>query len=132
MDDDPVVLKALSLKLKGHGYEPVTAEDGSAAVSAVRKVKPDLILLDITFPPDVAHGGGVPWDGFLIMSWLQRMEEVKGIPFIIISAGDPAKYEKRALAAGATHFFHKPLHSEELLDVILRALGERAAATATA
>src|SRR5258708_4273263 len=83
VDDDPVVLRALSTKLKGQGYETVTAEDGSAAVSAVRKGKPDLILLDLTFPPDVAHGGGVPWDGFLIMSWLQRMDEIKGTPFIV-------------------------------------------------
>src|SRR5437899_8735672 len=132
VDDDPVVLKALSLKLKGQGYEPFTAEDGSAAVSAARKVKPDLILLDVTFPPDVAHGGGVPWDGFLIMSWLRRMAEIKDIPFIIISVGDPAKYEKRALAAGATHFFHKPIHSEELLTVIREALAQHEAAPTTA
>jgi CheY-like chemotaxis protein len=125
VDDDPVVLSAVSMKLKHEGYETMTAADGSAAVSAVRKSRPDLILLDITFPPDVAHGGGVPWDGFLIMAWLKRMDEAKGIPFIIISAGDAAKYEKRALAAGATRFFHKPMHSEELLSVIHETLGQR-------
>jgi DNA-binding response OmpR family regulator len=130
VDDDAVVLSAVSMKLKHEGFETITATDGSAAVSAVRKSKPDLILLDITFPPDVAHGGGVPWDGFLIMAWLRRMDEAKGIPFIVISAGDPAMYEKRAMAAGATHFFHKPMQNEELLAVIHKALAPHEAAAA--
>ena len=132
VDDDAVVLSAVSMKLKHEGFETITAVDGSAAVSAVRKSRPDLILLDITFPPDVAHGGGVPWDGFLIMSWLQRMDEVKGVPFIVISGGDPAKYEKRALAAGATRFFHKPMNSDELLAVIRQALDQRESEPVTA
>jgi CheY-like chemotaxis protein len=124
VDDDPVILTALSIKLKGHGYEAMTAVDGASAVSSVRNAKPDLIILDITFPPDVAHGGGVSWDGFLIMSWLKRMDEGKNVPFIIITGGDAAKYEKRALAAGATHFFHKPIQNDELLSVIAKALEE--------
>src|SRR6266567_8430350 len=107
VDDDPVVLTALSMKLKGLGCETITASDGSAAVSAVRKGRPDLILLDITFPPDVAHGGGVAWDGFLIMSWLKRMEEAKNIPIIIVTGGEEVKYKDRSLAAGAVAFFHK-------------------------
>src|SRR5438105_2044489 len=61
VDDNKVILKTLSLKLSANGYAIVTAEDGAAAVRAVRSEKPDLILLDVSFPPDVAHGGGVPW-----------------------------------------------------------------------
>src|SRR6266404_4631354 len=69
VDDSQIILKTLSFKLKGAGYEVITAADGGTAVSLVRTQRPDLILLDITFPPDVAHGGGVGWDGFLIMEW---------------------------------------------------------------
>src|SRR5213594_4756279 len=72
VDDSIVILKTLSMKLKSSGYQVLTAADGATAVSTVRRERPDLILLDITFPPDVAHGGGVAWDGFLIISWLQR------------------------------------------------------------
>ena len=68
-----VVVKALEMKLKASGYDVLTAEDGSSAVATARKERPDLIVLDISFPPDVAHGGGVPWDGFLIMGWLRRL-----------------------------------------------------------
>src|SRR6185436_18936059 len=77
VDDSPIILKTLSMKLKSRGYDVLTAEDGSVAVSTARREKPDLILLDITFPPDVGHGGGVPWYGFLIMNWLMRMDEAK-------------------------------------------------------
>jgi len=80
VDDDRVVQQALALKLKASGYDVLEAEDGAAAVSTVRRQKPDLILLDISFPPDVAHGGGVPWDGFLILNWLRRLDEGKDVP----------------------------------------------------
>ena len=59
IDDNIVFLKAMSMKLRALGYDVLTAVDGAAAVSTVRRIKPDLILLDLNFPPDVAHGGGV-------------------------------------------------------------------------
>jgi CheY-like chemotaxis protein len=124
VDDNRVILKTLSMKLTGSGYDVCTAEDGAGAVSAVRRSKPDLILLDLSFPPDAAHGGGVPWDGFMIMNWLRRLEEAKGIPIIVVTGGDPGKYKDRALAAGAASFFHKPVDSDELLTVIRKTLGE--------
>src|SRR5215471_3657658 len=118
VDDSPIILKALSMKLSAHGYEVLTAEDGSGAVSLVRLEQPDLIVLDISFPPDVAHGGGVPWDGFLIMNWLRRMDEAKDIPIIIITSGDPEKLKARSMAAGAVAFFQKPINNDELLVAI--------------
>ena len=127
VDDSPVVLKALSMKLKSNGFVAITAEDGASAVSLARREKPDLILLDVSFPPDVAHGGGVPWDGFLIMAWLRRMDEVKDIPVVIITGGDPVKTKERAIAAGAANFFHKPIENDELLTVIRQTLEATAA-----
>ena len=126
VDDNLVILKTVSMKLTANGYDVVTAEDGAGAVSAVRKEKPNLILLDLSFPPDVAHGGGVPWDGFLIMNWLRRLEEAKNIPIIVITGGDPAKCKDRALAAGAASFFHKPIDNDALLTVIRQTLANSA------
>jgi CheY-like chemotaxis protein len=114
----------MSMKLTANGYDVVTAEDGAGAVSAVRKGKPDLILLDLSFPPDVAHGGGVAWDGFTIMTWLRRLEEAKNIPIIVITGGEPEKYKERALAAGAVSFFLKPINNDELLTVIRETLAK--------
>jgi two-component system KDP operon response regulator KdpE len=118
VDDSPVILKTISMKLTANGYDVVTAGDGAGAVSAARKEEPDLILLDISFPPDVGSGGGVAWDGFVIMSWLRRLDDSKTIPIIVISGGDPAKFKARALAAGAVHYFHKPINNDELLAAI--------------
>src|ERR1051325_5335914 len=126
VDDDEVIRTGLALKLQHHGYDVLTAVDGSEAVSTARHERPDLILLDITFPPDVAHGGGVPWDGFLIMDWLHRLEEAKDIPIIVITGGAPEKFKERALAKGAAGFFHKPIPNDELLAEIKRLIGEGA------
>lgn len=120
------------MKLTSEGYDVVTAEDGSEAVSAVRRERPDLILLDISFPPDVAHGGGLAWDGFLIMEWLRRLDEGKNVPIIVITGGDPVKYKDRALAAGAVSFFHKPIDNDELLAIVAQTLGISAEGSAAA
>src|SRR5439155_21189754 len=112
----------MSMKLKSWGYQVLTAVDGSEAVSTVRREKPDLILLDISFPPDVAHGGGVPWDGFLIFSWVRRLEEGKDVPILFITGSDPARYKSRALAAGAVSIFQKPLVLDQLLATMVQQL----------
>ncbi|HXJ44172.1 MAG TPA: response regulator [Bryobacteraceae bacterium] len=124
VDDNRILLKTDSIKLKAHGYHTLTALDGGEAISTVRRERPDLILLDINFPPDVAHGGGVSWDGFLIMNWLRRMDEGKHIPIIVVTGDDPMKYKDRSLAAGAVAFFHKPVNHDELITVIRQTLAE--------
>jgi CheY-like chemotaxis protein len=126
VDDSAIILRALSMKLKSSGYDVLTAVDGSEAVAAARQQRPDLILLDLSFPPDVGHGGGVPWDGFLIMDWLRRFDEAKTIPVIVITGGDPDKYKERALASGAVSYFQKPVDNEKLLSMIRQTLEEGA------
>ena len=122
VDDNQVIVRGLAMKLESAGYSVLKALDGSAAVSAARNEKPDLIVLDINFPPDVAHGGGVPWDGFLIIEWLHRIDEARGIPIVVISGGDPTKYRERSLASGAVAYFQKPVDNAELIAVIRNTL----------
>ena len=120
VDDDPIMLKAASIKLGSQGLTVTTATDGASAIRTVRERKPDIILLDLTFPPDVAHGGGVPWDGYLIMSWLRRLGEGADIPVIVVTAGAPAEHQQRSIAAGARGFFQKPVDYSCLLAAIGR------------
>jgi len=122
VDDNAVVVKTLQMQLTKAGFSVVVATDGSEAISAVRKEKPDLIVLDISFPPDVSGGGGIAWDGFLIMQWLRRLDEAKTTPIIIITGEDPAKYRPQALKLGATAFFAKPVVVAELVEVVNKAL----------
>ena len=117
VDDNPVVLKALASTLESNGYTVFTALDGAEAFNIVRREKPDLLLLDIFFPPDVA-GSGNTWDAFLIMRWLQRMDEVRDTPVVVISVAETEKYRDRCLAAGARAFLHKPVDPRELLDTV--------------
>ena len=124
VDDNAIILKTLSMKLASSGYDVMTAMEGSEAVSIARRDGPDLIILDISFPPDVAHGGGVPWDGFRIIEWLHRIDEARHIPVIIITGGEASKYKERSLAAGAVAFFQKPIDNDELLASIHKALAD--------
>jgi CheY-like chemotaxis protein len=98
-----------------------TALDGSEGVSLVRKEKPDLVLLDITFPPDL---NGVSWDGFRIMEWLHRVDETKKIPIIVISGVVEEKNKQRATQSGAVAFFPKPVNFDEMIKVIRAALAD--------
>jgi len=123
VDDSIVILKTLSAKLRSSGYQVFTAADGSQAVSTVRRERPDLILLDINFPPDVGHGGGVAWDGFLIMNWLRRMDEAVNTPVVIITGNPIAESRDRCLKAGVSGFFQKPVNNEELLAAIATLIG---------
>lgn len=114
VDDDEVVRQATAMKLKKHGYAVVTAADGPAAIQAARTERPDLILLDLDFPPDV----NVAWDGFSIMGWLRRLEYTKDIPVVIMTSTHGNGVYERARGAGAAGFFHKPLDFAPLLSFI--------------
>lgn len=149
VDDDAVVLKALSIKLNAQGYEVLTEPDlvgvlarlkggspsteglevadgtGSDAAAHQDPVsRPDLILLDIGFPAEI---DSVPWDGFLIMEWLKRIDEAAKIPVIFISGSDPAQYEAKVRAIGAVAFFRKPIDHDRLFAVIEQTLAEKPA-----
>ena len=121
VDDNEIVIKTISLKLQGAGYQVLTAMDGAAAVAVARKDAPDLILLDLSFPPDVA---GVPWDGFRIMEWFHRLDSAKKIPVIVITGSEDPKDKERATNTGAVAFFQKPLEHDYLLKVVRATLGD--------
>lgn len=114
VDDDEVIRMSTVMKLKAHGYAVSTATDGPSAIHAARSERPDLILLDLGFPPDVT----MAWDGFGIMSWLRRMDCTKNIPVVIITGAQGNNFYERAREAGAAGFFHKPLNFTPLLSLI--------------
>jgi len=123
VDDNPVVLKAFELKLVALGFQVVTASDGPTAVNVARNEMPDLIVLDINFPPEVGSSG-LQWDGFSILQWMHRFQEASNIPVIIITSEEHAKFKSKALSAGAVAFFQKPINHEEFLKAVRRTLGQ--------
>lgn len=130
VDDNEIVIKTITLKLQGAGYEVIAAMDGSEAVKLARQENPDLILLDIGFPQDVA---GVPWDGFKIMEWFHRLNAsnaAKKIPVIVITGSEEPKTKERATASGAVAFFQKPVEHDYLLKVVRVTLGDTSSKSA--
>jgi CheY-like chemotaxis protein len=132
VDDDKVIVKTLSMLLNANGYKVFTAADGPGAASIVKQEKPDLILLDILFPPDAMNIGGALQDGYFIMQWLRRMGAAETTPIIVISGNNSKKDQKQALDAGAVAFFTKPVDRSALLATIRSALEKSAAPPPTA
>jgi CheY-like chemotaxis protein len=118
VDDNPVVLKGFEMKLKASGFHPITTVNGAAVASTAETEKADLIILDINF----GGGAGIEWTGFTILQWLRRFPELARIPVIFVTGADPAKYRDKAIAAGASGFFQKPVNYKELLTTILQVL----------
>jgi two-component system KDP operon response regulator KdpE len=106
IEDDPGVVRALSLKLKRAGYEPLTALDGVQATMFARTKSPALILLDLGLP------GG---DGLRVLENLSRSSSTASIPVLVLTGrNDPEKF-KRARELGAVDCFLKGANPEPLL-----------------
>lgn len=129
VDDDAVILKTLSMKLSHVGYQVINATDGADAIRAMREEQPDLIILDIHYPPDVPHGGGVPWDGFILMRWLRAMERGPRIPVIFITGSLSPAFKQKALAVGGLGLFEKPIDHPRLLALIEKGLSGRSSSS---
>lgn len=125
-DDSLTVLKALELKLRAVGYDVHTATDGSDAVALAGKIRPDIVIMDVNFPPDISQGG-VDWDGFRVLEWINRTGAAGLPPTIIITSDDVERHKDAAVEAGAVALFQKPVSYPDLLETLEECLGESAA-----
>lgn len=119
VDDDPDMLRLMSVKLKKNGYEVVVAGDGVACMSMVRKETPDLIVLDLGLPAG---------DGFKTLERLKSLVPFSSIPVIVLTARDAAEAKDKALNAGASAFFEKTASKDEVMDAVWRLLDESGSA----
>lgn len=121
VDDNAVVQKAMSLLLASRGFEVLSAGSPEETLAVLGRVRPDLILLDLDFPPDPAS---ILTDGFSTLEWARRYGIApNGIPVFIVSALDPEEYQPRAKAAGISALFRKPVDEQQLLEAIRGKLG---------
>ncbi|NHZ85328.1 MAG: response regulator [Planctomycetia bacterium] len=109
VDDEPAVVRILSLRLKDNGYKTFTANDGYQAVKLAKDVKPDLILLDLEMPA----GGGVSTFDNLKASFY-----TSSIPIIFITGVPGDEVKKLIMKLGADGFFPKPFNFVELIKKI--------------
>jgi len=114
-DDEPDVVKVLSMRLKAHNYEVIVAFDGLQAVKEAYKEKPDLILLDIMMPLG---------DGYTVFENLKRSAQIRLIPVIFISALPPRQVQQKVEELGAQGFISKPFDSKAFVAEVKKILGE--------
>lgn len=115
VDDDPDMLRLMSVKLKKNGYEVVVAGDGISCMSMVRKEHPDLIVLDLGLPAG---------DGFKTLERLKSLVPFSSIPVIVLTARDASEAKDRALSCGASAFFEKTASKDEVMGAVWRLLDE--------
>ena len=114
-DDEPDIVKMLSMRLKAQGYEVIAAFDGLQAVREAYKQRPDLILLDIKMPIG---------DGYTVFENLKRSVQIRLIPIIFISALPPREVEEKTAQLGVEGFVPKPFDSKELIAKVKKILSE--------
>jgi len=106
VEDDEVLLRALYILFHDEGYTIATATDGETAISMARRLKPDVVLLDLLLPKV---------DGFDVLKDLKADPELKSIPVVVLSnLGDSPSIEK-AKKLGADDYYIK---AETDLDVL--------------
>jgi CheY-like chemotaxis protein len=94
-----------------NGYRVEVANNGIDGLAQARKLRPDLILLDLGMPK---------MDGYQMMEELRADEELKDTPVVVISAWTAAKHRKQAEAAGADDFISKPFELTHILTLVQR------------
>src|SRR3954453_11807447 len=84
VEPDAAVLQSLCSGLHARGYKVFAARNTREGIKALCVEKPDLMVLDLVFPEPEAHGGGVNWDGFLLISWPDHSGRSQ-VPFVAVS-----------------------------------------------
>ena len=116
-EDDDSIRHALTDVLTASGYEVLAAEEGLAAIRAVRERNFDLALLDVAMPGA---------DGFQVLQVMS--EERPGTPVIMLTARGEEEDRVQGLKLGADDYIVKPFSIRELIariEAVLRRSPER-------
>jgi DNA-binding response OmpR family regulator len=110
VDDDPTLLSVLARRLSREGFDVRTAPSGPAALSALERSWPALVIVDLMMPG---------MDGFELCRRIKRMAD---LPIIVLSAVDASEAKVRALEEYAEDYVTKPFNPEELVARVQRVL----------
>jgi two-component system cell cycle response regulator len=105
VDDHEDNIELLRARLEARGYEVEGAADGQAALDAVQRTCPDLILLDVMMPK---------MDGMEVVKRLKANRALPFIPVIMQTALDSTENKVEGLDAGADDYITKPINFAEL------------------
>lgn len=116
VEDDQYLIHAYKLKLSQAGFKVELASDGANALDAMKKFKPDVVILDLIMPNV---------DGFSFLDSMKRDERFKEVPVIVASNLGQKEDVDRAKSLGAVDYFVKSNVSlETIIDKITAVLSK--------
>jgi len=111
VDDDPSLLRLLSIRLNAAGYDVRAVHNGEVALEAVETQRPDLVITDLRMDR---------MDGMQLLDELNR--RCTGLPVLILTAHGTIPDAVSATQEGAVAFLTKPVDKTSLLEQVERAL----------
>jgi signal transduction histidine kinase/CheY-like chemotaxis protein len=110
VEDDPTSLELLEVYLEGSGYDLIVARNGTDGLAAVRRDKPEAVVLDIRLP------GIAGWD---VLAAIKADPATADIPVIVTSVVDE---RSRGLSLGAAEYLVKPISRDDLVTALAQAV----------
>lgn len=114
VDDSASMRQMVAFTLKGAGHTVLEAEDGQAALSAVKGKKVDLVVTDVNMPR---------MDGITLVKSMRALPEFKFTPILLLTTESADNKKAEGKAAGATGWLVKPFNPDLLLATIKKVLG---------
>lgn len=122
IEDDENIRNLVKIALEGYGYEVIAFESAEPALGCIREMKPDLAVFDLMLPG---------MDGLTAIGKIRKMDGIKNIPLIVLTAKDKEYDKVVGLDGGADDYITKPFGVLELTARI-RSLLRRASTIAEA
>jgi two-component system cell cycle response regulator DivK len=109
IDDNPLNLKLISLILELEHHKIFTAGNAEEALDILKKIKPDLILMDLQMPG---------MDGLQLTQQLKSQPQYKNVLIVALTAYAMVGDKERALAAGCDGYISKPIDTKRFPEVV--------------
>jgi DNA-binding response OmpR family regulator len=118
VDDDPDLVETVAMLLESKGYEVGKAYDGIEGEEAIKKRRPDVLVLDVMMPRK---------DGYKLCKELKSNKWTQDIPIILLTAvGEAVSTTSYTHAEGmsteAEDFIPKPVDAKTLVEAVERLL----------
>ncbi len=116
VDDERDTNEILATLVQARGLKPIQLYEGSGVVDAVRRYKPDLVLLDLMLPGT---------DGFAVCEQLKRNRETNLVPVLMVTALNDPNHHAQGVRVGANGYVTKPFTPDQLFSAMDKALAWR-------
>ena len=114
VEDEPNIVLSLQFIMKRSGHDVRIAEDGEAALQAMRDKTPDVVLLDIMLPKR---------DGLSVCEAIRANDDWANVKILVLSAKSRESDKEKALALGADDYITKPYSTRDVCERVNAMLG---------